>query len=67
MLEEPQFQARDYWRDVEGTVHPGPAGLALSRWSERYRHQREPAYLISKREQLELPGLRTTELEAPEI
>lgn len=30
VIEEPQFQARDYWRDVDGTVHPGP-GARLSR------------------------------------
>ncbi len=25
VVEEPQFQARGYWRPVEGTLHPGPA------------------------------------------
>lgn len=30
VIEEPQFQARDYWRDVDGTAHPGP-GARLSR------------------------------------
>jgi len=25
VIEEPQFRAREYWRDVDGTMHPGPA------------------------------------------
>lgn len=52
---------------VEPAAEPSAEGLALVRWPERYRHRREPAYLVSRRKQLELPGLRTLELDAPEI
>lgn len=50
---------------VDERTRPGPTGLPLSHWRERYRHERAPAYLVSKGRQLELPGLWT--LESPEI
>lgn len=46
---------------------PETDALPLTRWSDRYQFRREPAYLVSRRKQLELPGLRTIVLEAPEI
>lgn len=52
---------------IEPSVEPSAEGLALPQWPQRYQYRREPAYLISRRRQLELPGLRTIELDAPEI
>ncbi len=52
---------------VEPSVEPSAEGLALPLWRQRYRFRREPAYLVCRRQQLELPGLRTVELDTPEI
>jgi hypothetical protein len=50
---------------VDQRVGDAAAALPRSRWRERYRHERLPAYLISRSEQLALPGFAT--LESPEI
>ncbi|MGB1701327.1 MAG: hypothetical protein ACPHRO_15325, partial [Nannocystaceae bacterium] len=52
---------------VHEDVEPSPSGLAHDDWGRRYRHTKGPAYLVARREQLELPGLRTLELERPDL
>ena len=52
---------------VREDVQASPGGLAQHAWHLRYRHTKGPAYLVARREQLELPGLRTLELERPDL
>jgi hypothetical protein len=53
--------------EIDASVVGAGEGLPLSAWTKRWRHRREPAYLISKRRQLELPlGVAPT-YETPEF
>jgi hypothetical protein len=52
-----------YYVDPRASAHDG--ALPRSRWRERYRHERVPGYLVSRSQQLQLPGFAT--LESPEI
>jgi hypothetical protein len=60
---------------VDPAVAPGPDGLLLSHWPQRYRHERTRGWLVSRRQdQLSLPLLGLTagadlelSTEAPEI
>ena len=53
---------------IDERDHEAGENLPLSRWKLRFRHQREAAYLVSKRKQLDLPlcGPMLT-MESPEI
>ena len=51
---------------VDRQIGGSKQGLPLHRWGERYRHYKEPAYLMSRGQQLFLPGVQMT-LESPEI
>ena len=52
---------------VHEDVEPSPEGLTHHAWRLRYRHTKAPAYLVARRKQLELPGLRTVEVERPDL
>lgn len=52
---------------VHEDVQPSHSGLPHQAWHLRYRHTKAPAYLVARRKQLELPGLRTLEVERPDL
>ena len=52
---------------IHDDVRPARGRLPLAAWARRYRHTKAPAYLVARRHQLELPGLRTLELERPDL